>query len=44
MAFKTTVSTCTIMVGCTIPVPRSADPMETTANCNAKLGRNQCRY
>ena len=44
MAFRNTVSTCTIMVGLTIPVPRSAEPMATTANCRPRLGRNQCRY
>jgi hypothetical protein len=42
-AFKMTVSTCTIMLGCTIPVPRSAEPMATTANCSARLGRNHHR-
>jgi hypothetical protein len=39
--FTITVSICTMIAGCTMPVPRSADPITTIANCSAKLGRNQ---
>ncbi len=42
-ALSITVNTCTIIVGCTIPVPRSAEPMATSGNCSARLGRNQCK-
>ena len=40
----TSVSTCTTIVGFTMPVPRSAEPIATIANCNAMPGRNQYRY
>ena len=43
-AFSATVNTWTKIVGFTIPVPRSADPMETSANWSPRPGRNQCRY
>ena len=39
-----TASACTIMLGRTIPVPRSAAPITCTANCNANAGMNQSRY
>src|SRR5882672_7433634 len=42
--FNTTVSTCTTMVGLTIPVPRRAEPTATIANCRARPGRYQYRY
>ena len=29
---------------CTMPVPRSAEPIATSANCSARPGRNQSRY
>ena len=32
------------MVGLAIPVPRSADPIDTSANCSAMPGVNQRRY
>ncbi len=38
-----TVNTCTIMVGLTMPVPRNAEDMETSANCSASPGKNQYR-
>ena len=39
-----TASTCTIMLGRTIPVPRSADPNTCPKNCSASAGINQSRY
>ena len=33
----------TIIVGLTMPVPRSAEPIETRANCRASQGRDQPR-
>lgn len=44
MALRLTVMTCTTMVGFTIPVPRNADPIDTSANCIARFGRNQRTY
>jgi len=45
--FNTTVSTCTTMVGLTIPVPRRAEPIATIANCrrgraDTSTGRRAC--
>jgi len=34
----------TTMVGCTMPVPRSAEPIATSANCSASPGVYQYRY
>ena len=39
-----TASTCTIMLGRTIPVPRSAAPITCPKNCSASAGINQSRY
>ena len=44
MALRTTVMTCTRMVGFTIPVPRRAAPMEMRANWSPSPGRNHMRY
>ena len=41
IAFRTTVDTCTTIVGFTMPVPLSADPIEIKANCSPRPGRNQ---
>ena len=41
--FNSTVSICTIMVGLTMPVPRSAEPIATAANCSASPGVYQYR-
>ena len=40
----TTVPVCTIMPGLKLPVPRSAAPMATIANCSAIAGMNHSRY
>ena len=42
-ALSATLNTCTKIVGFTIPVPRSADPIDTSANCSASPGRHQRR-
>ena len=42
-ALRTTVSACTTIVGLTMPVPRSPDPMTARANCSASPGTNQKR-
>ena len=41
--FRTTVAVCTIMPGLKLPVPRSAEPMATIANCSDIAGMNQSR-
>ena len=41
--FISTVKICTIMVGFTMPVPRSADAMEMSANCKPMAGTNHSR-
>jgi hypothetical protein len=41
---SSTVATCTIMVGLTMPVPRNADDIATRANCSARPGMNHNRY
>jgi hypothetical protein len=38
-----TASACTIMLGRTIPVARSADAITCIANCSASAGMNQSR-
>ena len=40
----TTVVTCTITVGRTMPVPRKAEPITSATNCSASAGMNQSRY
>ena len=40
----TTVPVCTNMPGLKLPVPRSAAPIATIANCSAIAGMNHCRY
>ena len=39
----TTVASCTSIVGLTMPVPRSAEPMAIIANCSASPGTYQYR-
>ena len=39
-----TVPVCTIIPGLKLPVPRSAAPMATMANCSAMAGMNHSRY
>ncbi len=39
-----TVPVCTNMPGLKLPVPRSAAPIATIANCSAIAGMNQSRY
>lgn len=39
-----TVPVCTYMPGLKLPMPRSAAPIATIANCNAMAGMNQSRY
>ena len=41
--FTSTVKTCTIMVGRTIPVPRRAAAIETRANCAPSAGMKKSR-
>ena len=41
--FTTTVVVCTIIPGLKLPVPRSAEPMATIANCSDIAGMNQSR-
>ena len=41
---RMTVAVCTIMPGLKLPVPRSAAPIATIANCSAIAGMNQVRY
>ena len=41
---STTVSICTSMPGFTMPVPRKALPMDTSANWSASPGMYQRRY
>ena len=40
----TTVPVCTNMPGLKLPVPRSAAPIATIANCSAIAGMNHSRY
>ena len=42
--FSTTVADCMIIPGLKSPMPRSADPVATIANCSAIAGMNQARY
>ena len=39
-----TEAVCTIIPGLKLPVPRSAAPMATMANCSAMAGMNHSRY
>ena len=39
-----TVPVCTSMPGLKLPVPRSAAPIATIANCSAIAGMNHSRY
>ncbi len=41
MVFRITVSICTTMLGLAMPVPRSAEPSATSANCSASPGAYQ---
>jgi len=40
----TTVPICTTVPGRKLPVPRSAAPIATIANCSAMAGMNQSKY
>ena len=44
IVFSSTVKAWITMVGFTIPVPRSAEPITTCAKPSARPGRNQYRY
>jgi hypothetical protein len=43
-ALITTVANCTTIVGFAMPVPRSAAPNDTSANCSAIAGRKAYMY